>query len=439
MLRSKYRFSLDIKLTQSQVSIPVMLNDTIWGFYINLIDNGKPFLLPDGCRAVFVAKKPDGNTLFNDCIIERNHIIRYDFTANTTNVEGIAPCEIRVYGPSCRMLTCPRFTMVVDHRVLLDDEIVLSESEHTTIDSIIASEYARQQAEKARDDAEKQRAETAVQAAQAVEKAEQAVVDANKAVVDANKAVVDANKALDDANAATETANQASQAANKAAQDAQTASQAAQDAQNSAEGALEEAQQATQRAEQAATSAQSSADAATTGISNHNTNREAHQYILDELAKIKTKLDNFFGVSVEHPEALDALSELIDAITENAEDIEAITANNVKYSDIVDRLDNPSEYKVLSAKQGVELNRLIEEVRAQIGTAIADHNKDGTAHAGLHEMVDNLDTAVVNLSAKVTALENAKPNLEGYVTTSQFEAALGSYITDIDTLVGGGL
>lgn len=150
MLRSKYRFSLDIKLTQSQVSIPVMLNDTIWGFYINLIDNGKPFLLPDGCRAVFVAKKPDGNTLLNDCIIEGNHIIRYDFTANTTNVEGIAPCEIRVYSPSGRMLTCPRFTMVVDHRVLLDDEIVFSESEHTTIDSIIASEYARQQAEIAR-------------------------------------------------------------------------------------------------------------------------------------------------------------------------------------------------------------------------------------------------------------------------------------------------
>lgn len=169
MLLSKYRFSLDIKLTQSQVSIPVMLNDTIWGFYINLIDNGKPLLLPDGCRAVFVAKKPDGNTLFNDCIIEGNHIIRYDFTANTTNVEGIVPCEIRVYThPSGRMLTCPRFTMVVDHRVILDDEIVLSESEHTTLDSIIASEYARQQAEL-------ERANVAERAEEAVVKAENAL------------------------------------------------------------------------------------------------------------------------------------------------------------------------------------------------------------------------------------------------------------------------
>ena len=174
MLRSKYRFSLDIKWTQSQVSIPVLLNDTLWGFYISLIDDGKPYLLPDGCRAVFVAKKPDGNSLFNDCIIEKNNIIRYDFTANTTNVEGITPCEIRVYGPNGRMLTCPRFTMVVDSRVLLDDEIVFSESEHTTIDSIIASEYARQQAELEREAVTKRAEAAAIAAEEAAERAENA-------------------------------------------------------------------------------------------------------------------------------------------------------------------------------------------------------------------------------------------------------------------------
>lgn len=31
------------------------------------------------------------------------------------------------------------------------------------------------------------------------------------------------------------------------------------------------------------------------------------------------------------------------------------------------------------------------------------------------------------------------PDVSGYVTTAQFEAALGAYITDLDTLVGGGL
>lgn len=152
MLRSKYRFSLDIKLTQSQVSIPVMFNDTIWGFLINLIDDGKAFDLPDGSRAVFVAKKPDGNTLLNDCIIEKNHIIRYDFTPNTANVEGTTSCEIRVYGPTGRMLTCPRFTMVVDSRVILDDDIIFSDSEKTAIDSILASETQREIAEARREE-----------------------------------------------------------------------------------------------------------------------------------------------------------------------------------------------------------------------------------------------------------------------------------------------
>lgn len=184
MLRSKYKFSLDIKLTQSQVSIPVMLNDTVWGFYINLIDDGKPFFLPDGCRAVFVAKKPDGNTLFNDCIIEKNNIVRYDFTANTTNVEGVSYCEIRIYSPTtARMLTCPRFTMVVDHRVLLDDEIIFSESEKTTLDSIILSENARQQAELERAAAEVERASVAANAAEAVILAKEAVARAEDAVL----------------------------------------------------------------------------------------------------------------------------------------------------------------------------------------------------------------------------------------------------------------
>lgn len=35
--------------------------------------------------------------------------------------------------------------------------------------------------------------------------------------------------------------------------------------------------------------------------------------------------------------------------------------------------------------------------------------------------------------------DGSTPDLSGYVTTAQFEAALGAYITDLDTLVGGGL
>ena len=368
MLRSKYRFSLDIKWTQSQVSIPVLLNDTLWGFYISLIDDGKPYLLPDGCRAVFVAKKPDSNFLLNDCIIEKNNIVRYDFTAQTTNVAGITPCEIRVYGPNGRMLTCPRFTMVVDSRVLLDDEIIFSESEKTTIDSIIASEYARQQAEL-------ERKSVAQRAKEAVEKAETAVKNAEDA--------------LNDANTAIETANTASKNAEDAAERAVAAETAATD------GIINHNQD--EDAHPAIVTALSDA------LTSHNTGTVAHNDIRVLLAEINTKLTNFLGLT-DHPEALDELSELIDAITNNEESIEALTVDKVKYADIIDNLETNLANKTLSAAQGVVLKGLLDA-----------------------------------LTVKVTTFENAKPDMSGYVTTSQLESALGAYITDIDNLVGEGI
>ena len=167
----------------------------------------------------------------------------------------------------------------------------------------------------------------------------------------------------------------------------------------------------------------------------HNTNAESHNDIRILLRELGDKVNHFLDVDDTKK---DQLSELLALIDENIEDIENIVANNVKYSDIINNLTTNLDNKALSAAQGVELKRLIEEVRSQIATAINAHNADGTAHAGLIEAVDDLDTAVTNLNTKVTALENTKPDMSGYVTTEQFETALGAYITDIDTLVGSG-
>lgn len=168
----------------------------------------------------------------------------------------------------------------------------------------------------------------------------------------------------------------------------------------------------------------------------HNTNPEAHQDIRIVLQSLSDQVNHFLDVD---DTTRDQLSELLTLIEDNIEDIEQITVDKVKYSDIIDNLETSLTNKVLSAKQGVELKRLIEEVRTAIGTAINAHNADGDAHAGLIEAVDDLDTAVTNLTTKVTALENAQPDMSGYVTTEQFESALGAYITDIDNIVGGGI
>ena len=151
---SIYRFTLDIHRTKSQVSIPVLFRDTGIQFYISLTDGGKPYFIEDGCRAVFSAKKPDGATLFNDCIIEDNTRIRYDFTEQTTNCEGMMNCEIRLYGKDGNLLTTPAFVVVVDPRVVYDSEVLDSFPEATSLDNILSAENERLVGEQQRVDAE---------------------------------------------------------------------------------------------------------------------------------------------------------------------------------------------------------------------------------------------------------------------------------------------
>lgn len=138
MNSSNYRFSLDIHSRQSQVSLPVMLNDTGRSLYISLSDGGEAYHIADGCLAVFVAKKSDEKTITNSCIIEGNTTIRYDFTAQTATAEGITNCEIRLYGADGRLITSPRFIMVVDERVLFGEDHYVSEDENTTFDTLVA-------------------------------------------------------------------------------------------------------------------------------------------------------------------------------------------------------------------------------------------------------------------------------------------------------------
>lgn len=141
---SKYRFNLDMQSNISQVSLPVRQGDTSVNLYIGLtMDGGNPYLIEEGCRAVFVAKKADGNLLINDCMIEKGTTIRYTLTQQTTSFPGVTDCEIRLYGADGNVITTPRFILVVYERVAPDEDIVLSETEKTVIDNIISTEQDR--------------------------------------------------------------------------------------------------------------------------------------------------------------------------------------------------------------------------------------------------------------------------------------------------------
>ena len=158
MNSSNYRFTLDMQSEQSQVSLPVRLGDTDRSFYISLTDGGRPFTIENGCLALFVGKKAyDGKELNNYCPIEKNSVIRYDFTEQTANVAGVVECEIRLYDPQGKLITSPQFIMVVSSRASSED-VAISEDEKNIIDQIALNEVARGQAETDRADAENARA-----------------------------------------------------------------------------------------------------------------------------------------------------------------------------------------------------------------------------------------------------------------------------------------
>lgn len=124
MNRIKYRISLDMFEVATQTTIKAKRGDTACSIHMTLTENGKIYHITDGSYAVFSAKKPDGNYLFNGetCRIEDNTIV-YDFTEQTTSVEGIVECEVILYNGEDQ-LTSPRFNIKVDSTVYNGEDII---------------------------------------------------------------------------------------------------------------------------------------------------------------------------------------------------------------------------------------------------------------------------------------------------------------------------
>ena len=146
MKYSDYRFTLDVQKHQAQVSVPVKLGDTARRLCISLTNGSKPFSVIEGCIATFNAKKPNGDILKNACIIERDTII-YEFTEQTTNVEGIVNCDITIYDIDGKVLYSPQFILIVDKSVVRDEEVAVSQDQYTALSEIFAQEAQRQVAE----------------------------------------------------------------------------------------------------------------------------------------------------------------------------------------------------------------------------------------------------------------------------------------------------
>lgn len=107
-------------------------------------------------------------------------------------------------------------------------------------------------------------------------------------------------------------------------------------------------------------------------IDKHNVSKETHQDIREILTRLEEKVK---AIANSDDESLDTLAEIVAYIKSNKSLIDAITTGKVSTSDIVNDLITNVETKVLSAAQGVELKRQIDEVVKSIPKKLPNPHK----------------------------------------------------------------
>ena len=131
------RISLDIHSSSSGETVKAKRGDTARKIYISLVDGGRPYIISEDCYAVFTGKKPDEKVVYNDCTIKDNMII-YAFTEQTVAVEGRVSCEIKLYGADGKLITSPKFTIIVHDTVYDEGDEVESSDEFNALARLIA-------------------------------------------------------------------------------------------------------------------------------------------------------------------------------------------------------------------------------------------------------------------------------------------------------------
>lgn len=269
MNASIYRISLDVHDTQSSVSLDVKRGDTNRKLYISLMDGGFPYHISEESYAVFTAKKPDENIVFNPCTIEGCTII-YELTPQTVAVEGVVECEIRLYDADDKLLTGPSFLLVVHETVYNEGDMVESETEVEALTHLISeattalneSKNVNQESrdvladlEAKQEDLNQKVADAEGSASRAKASEDAALESENAAASSANQAGIHALDANAFATAAEESMNSAATHEANASNYEKTVGQAAAAAGQSAADARESAEQSWHNAAEAVTAA----------------------------------------------------------------------------------------------------------------------------------------------------------------------------------------
>ena len=163
-------------------------------------------------------------------------------------------------------------------------------------------------------------------------------------------------------------------------------------------------------------------------ISSHNTATTSHNDIRLLIEGLTTRLN---ALANSDDTTLDQMSEVVAYIKNNKNLIDGITTNKVNVSDIIDNLTSSISNKPLSAKQGVELKKLIDAI--DVPTSLSELSADST-----HRLVTDTEKSTwnnkSNFSGKFTDLSNKPATLSGYGIT---DAATKTELNNLSTEVSG--
>ena len=171
-------------------------------------------------------------------------------------------------------------------------------------------------------------------------------------------------------------------------------------------------------------------------VNEHNTSASSHSDIRSLITNLTTKLNT---LADSDDTTLDQLSEIVAYIKNNKSLIDGITTSKLNISDVADNLTTNITNKVLSAKQGVELKKLIDAITVPTKVSqLTNDSKFLTSVPAEYITEDELNTKGYltkhqDISGKVDKVEGKGLSTVDFTTT--YETKLKGLSNYNDTII----
>lgn len=100
---------------------------------VKLVNNGEPYMIPDGARAIVNIKKPDGKFVYNTCTYSGNEVT-IDLTSQALAASGTAYCNVEIRtADDTQIITSATFEIEIE-TTQRSDSAIESSNEFTAIE-----------------------------------------------------------------------------------------------------------------------------------------------------------------------------------------------------------------------------------------------------------------------------------------------------------------